>query len=98
MNHPMFSGNDPLRLSIVNDRDFYDIALFRDFPGRCDNSGTERSELFARLLAQIANRQLKAGFGDVCGHGLSHRAEAYKANLRFHRFFFLNEPPVASCA
>ena len=33
MNHPMLSGNDPLRLSIVNDRGFYDIALFRNFPG-----------------------------------------------------------------
>ena len=89
MNHPMLSGNDPLRLGIVDDRDFYDIALFRNFPGRCDDPGAERSELFAPLFAQIVNRQLEAGFGDVRSHGLSHRAEADKANLRLHKFFHL---------
>src|SRR5207249_9550364 len=49
----------------------------------------ERRELPARLLAQIANRQFEAGFGDVCRHGLSHRAQAYKANLGLHKFFYL---------
>jgi hypothetical protein len=83
----LFPGNDLLRLGIVNDCDFYDVALFCNFPGRCDDPGAERSELFARLFVQIANRQLKAGSDNVRGHGLSHRAEAYKPNLRFHKFF-----------
>jgi hypothetical protein len=89
MNHPMLSNNDLFRLGIVDDRDFYDIALFRNFAGRWDDRGAERSQLFARLFAQIANRQLEAGSGDIRGHGLSHRAEAYKANLRFHKFSYL---------
>src|SRR5207253_10630575 len=83
------SVNITLLYSIVDDGDCDEIALFRNFPGRCDDSGAERSELFARLLAQIANRQFEAGFGDVCGHGLSHRAQPYKANLGLHTFFYL---------
>jgi hypothetical protein len=87
MNHPMLPANDPLRLGIVDDRDFYDIALCRNFSGRCDDPGPERSELFAPLFAQIVNRQLEAGSGDVRSHGLSHRAETDKSNFRCHNFF-----------
>ncbi len=85
----MLSGNDPLRLGIVDDGDFYDIALCRNFPRRRDNPGAERRELFAPLFAQIANRQLEAGFDDVGSHGLSHGAEADKTDLVLHKFFYL---------
>ena len=59
MNHPMLSNNDLFRLGIVDHRDFYDIAFFRNFPSRCDDPGAERSERLARFFAQIANRQLE---------------------------------------
>jgi hypothetical protein len=87
MNHAMLPDNDLFRLGIVDDRYFYDIALFRNFPGRCDDPGAERSERLARFFAKIANRQLETRFGDVRGHGLSHRAETYKTNLSCHKFF-----------
>ncbi len=91
VNYSVLSGNDPLRLVIVDDGDFYDVAFFRNFAGRCGDPGAERGELLAALFAQVANRQLEAGSGDVCGHGLSHGAEADKANLGFHKFFLAKE-------
>ena len=94
MNHPMLPGNDPLRLGIVDHCDFDNIALFRDFPGRCGDPGAERSDLFARLFAQIANRELEAGSGDVRGHGLSHRAQSYKANIELHKFLPFKSRPI----
>ena len=69
----MLPGNDSLRLGIVHHGDFYDIALCRNFPGRRGDSGTECSDLFASLFAQIVNRQLEAGPGDVRGHGSGFR-------------------------
>jgi hypothetical protein len=88
MNHPLLPGNDPFRLVIVDYYDFYDIGMFRDFPGRSGGLRAEQSELFARLFAQIVNRQIEAGSGDVRSYGLSHRAETYKTNLRCHNFFY----------
>ena len=80
----MLSGDDLLRLCIVDDCNFYDIALFGDFPGRCGDFGAERGERFARFVAQIVNRKLEAGFGDVRRHRLPHRAQTYKTNLGLH--------------
>jgi hypothetical protein len=87
MNDPMLSGDDLLRLRIVDNRNFDDVALFGDFPGRCGDFRAERSQRFARFVAQIVDRKLEAGFGDVRRHGLSHRAQTYKTNLGLHRFF-----------
>src|SRR5712692_10395721 len=88
MNHPLLTGNDLFRLVIVDYYDFYDIAMFRDFPGRSGSLRAEQSELFARLFAKIVNRQIKAGSGDVRGYGLSQRAETYKTNVRCHNLFY----------
>jgi len=89
MNDPMLSRDDLLRLRIVHDRNFDDIALVGDFPRRCGDFGAERRERFARLLAQIVNRKRETGFDDVRRHGLSHRAQTYKANLGLHQFFLV---------
>jgi len=88
MNHSLLPGNDPFRLVIVDYYDFYDIAMFRDFPGGCGDLSAERSELFARLLAQIVNRQIETSTGNVRSYGLCHGAETYKTNLRGHNLFY----------
>src|SRR5262249_22625361 len=89
MNHTALADNNLLRLGVIDDRDFYNVALFRDFLRRSGDPGTDRSERFARLLAQIENRKLEAGFDDVCGHRFSHGAQTYKANLGLHTLFYL---------
>jgi len=62
--------------------------MFRDFPGRTGGLRAKRSELSARLLAQIVNRQIETSTGNVRSYGLCHGAETYKTNLRGHNLFY----------
>ena len=88
MNHPLLPGNNPFHLVIVDYYDFYDIAMFRDFAGRSGSLRAKQSEFFAWLFAEIVNRQIEAGSGDVRSYGLPHRAETYKTNLGCHNLFY----------
>src|SRR5215472_12829987 len=50
MNHTALSDNNLLRLGVIDDRDFYNVALFHDVPRRSGDPGADCSERFAGLL------------------------------------------------